>query len=128
MVQEKSIVENTQLFMEAIENYRSLSNELITRLAEKLEFPVEEVSEDWRRKLERAQTKGSLDDNWEYWFHGMECQFRNTVTGQVVDVRLKDYRDEHSLPDPYFFAKYIRTTGKETELANLLKGEIQNRI
>ena len=92
------MIENTQLIMEAIESYRSLSDELIVRLAHKLDFPVEEVSEDWRRKLECTQTMGHLDDNWEYWFHGTECQFRNTATGQIVDVRLSDYRDDmHSL-------------------------------
>jgi hypothetical protein len=126
VIEERVVIENIDLFLEAIDQFCATANELITRLARRLNFPMEEVSENWRFQLDSSLTKGWLDDNWQYWFHGHECQFRNVATEQVVDVRLKDYGDKYALLDPYFLAVFVRTTPEEARVSELLKDEFHD--
>lgn len=126
MIEERVIIENAELFSEAIDHYRLLGEELVTKLAKKLNYPIEEISEFWRRELDRTLRRGMLDESWNYWFHGTQCQFRNTATGQIVDVNLKDYQIDDPLPDPYFLAQYVHTTEQYMELAYLLVDKFQD--
>jgi len=126
VIEEQVVVENIDLFLKAIDRFCATANELITRLARKLNFPMEEISENWRFRLDPSLTKGWLDDNWQYWFHGHECQFRNVATGQVVDARLKDYGKQRALLDPYFLAVFVRTTPEEARVSELLKDEFHD--
>ena len=126
VIEEQVVVENMDIFLKAIDRFCATANELITRLAQRLNLPMEEVSENWRFQLDSSLTKEWLDDNWEYWFHGHECQFRNAATGQVVDVRLKDYGNKYALLDPYFLAVFVRTTPEEGRVSELLKDEFHD--
>lgn len=126
VIEERVVIENIDLFLGAVDRFCTTANELITMLAQKLDFPVEKVSENWRFQLEPSLTKGMLDDKWEYWFHGYECQFRNMVTEQVVDVRLKNYGDKLAILDPYFLAVFVRTTPEEVKVSELLKDEFHD--
>ena len=76
--------------------------------------------------MEPFLTKGMLDDSWEYWFHGYECQFRNVLTEQVVDVRLKNYGNKRAILDPYFLAVFVRTTPEEAKVSELLRDEFHD--
>lgn len=126
VIEKQVVIENMDSFLNAIDRFCATANELITRLAQKLNFPVEEVSENWRFQLDPSLTEGWLDNNWEYWFHGHECQFRNVATGQVVDVRLEDYGNKRALLDPYFLAVFVRTTPEEARVSELLKDEFHD--
>jgi hypothetical protein len=55
---------------------------------------------------------------WEYYFHGGECQFRNVRTGQIVEVCL-GFRDEFGVLDPYFFFQFVSTTPALEKVAQL---------
>ena len=56
---------------------------------------------------------------WNFCFHGFECCFTHRLTGQVVDVRI-GFRDEFGVLDPYFLARFIRTTAAHREVAALV--------
>jgi hypothetical protein len=55
---------------------------------------------------------------WEYYFHGGECQFRNMRTGQIVQVCL-GFQDEFGVLDPYFFFQFVSTTPALEKVARL---------
>jgi hypothetical protein len=55
---------------------------------------------------------------WEYRFHGAECQFRNTKTGQILEICL-GFEDESGVLDPYFFYQFVSTTPGLEKVANL---------
>jgi hypothetical protein len=126
VIEEQVVIENADLFLKVIDQFCATANELITRLAQKLNFPMAEVSKNWIYQLDPSLTKGWLDNNWEYWFHGHECQFRNVATGQVADVRLKDYGNKLALLDPCFLATFVRTTPEATQVSKLLKDEFHD--
>ncbi|MCP4359768.1 MAG: hypothetical protein GY796_17310 [Chloroflexi bacterium] len=119
VIDKQVVLENADLFLNALENFLNLADALITQLARKLNYSPEGVSVDWILDVEK--TSGRLDNDWEYMFHGRECRFRNLATGQIVDARLRDFRNELAIPDPYFFAQYVRTTETESPISNLIK-------
>lgn len=124
VIDERVILENADLFLNAVRNYLNLADDLITRLAKKLNYPPENISVDWIFEIEK--TNGKLEGDWEYMFHGHECRFRNLVTEQIVDARLRDYRNELAIPDPYFFAQYVRTTEAEAQVSAMIKDDFHD--
>lgn len=128
VIGESEVLESADLILGTISRYRSLADELLTKLALKLDTPLEQVSEDWLYRLAPELTKGNLDDVWMYWFHGTGCRFTNAVTKQIVDVRLEDYGNVHSIPDPYFLAVYARTTPEESQMSRLLEREFHDTL
>ena len=65
----------------------------------------ERISQVW----ENIQNNSQMSDEWNYMFHGLECRFRNNISGQIVDVFLL-FENEYGVLDPYFFSNYILTT------------------
>lgn len=55
---------------------------------------------------------------WEYGFHGGECQFRNMPTGQILEICL-GFQNEFGVLDPYFFFQFISTTPGLEKVAKL---------
>lgn len=120
VVDEHTILDHVNVFLKAVEQYVTLENELVTRLALQINFPPDQISETWIEKVEESQLHGRLGEEWEYFFHGFECLFRHTVTGQIVDARLRDYGKKGVIPDPGFFAEFLDTTFTEQELSTLV--------
>lgn len=120
VVDEEIILEHNELFLKAIEAYSTMMNELVTRLAEQLNFPPDQITERWIEQVEDSQLHGQVGDDWMYYFHGYECCFKNRNTGQIIDVTLRDYGKPLFIPDPYFFAKFIERTPLEDEISPLL--------
>ena len=67
--------------------------------------------EDYQRNMLAAE--------WQTYEHGLECCFHNSLTGQVVEAPLEGLVDPAHI-DPYFFAKFVRSTAGLQEVANLL--------
>jgi hypothetical protein len=120
VIDERVVLENLPLFLAAIRNFSDRAEWLCRRLAEahgirseNLLARRDEVKEGWR-----------LDD-WDHGFHGLECCFTNRRTGQVVDVRLA-FGSEFGVLDPYFLARFIRTTPAHHEAAGLLADDFHD--
>ncbi|MEI2610616.1 MAG: hypothetical protein V9G20_18465 [Candidatus Promineifilaceae bacterium] len=120
VIDEEIVLANKDLFIQAINSYFKISDELIFKLAKALNLPREDISLDRLHEAEHSKGNTKLSGNWVYLFHGNECRFRNTATGQVVDMRLEDFGNEEATPDPYFFSEFIQTTSTQTELSVLL--------
>jgi hypothetical protein len=62
---------------------------------------------------------GILSQDWRTDVHGGHCRFLNRRTGQVVEAPLREWVDPKRV-DPYFFAKFVRTTSGFEPIAELL--------
>jgi hypothetical protein len=71
----------------------------------------------WRRRV----------GEWNFCFHGLECCFTHRRTGQVVDVRI-GFGDEFGVLDPYFLARFLRTTAAHHEVAALLADDFHDPL
>ena len=120
VIDEEVVLANKDLFIQAINSYLYISDELIFELAKALNLSPEEISLDRLHEARHSKGDTKLSGNWVYLFHGNECRFRDTATGQVVDMRLKDFGNKEVIPDPYFFAEFIQTTSTHKELSALL--------
>jgi hypothetical protein len=82
--------------------FRVLASNLARRLAAHLNVSPE--------LLANCFGEGSLDDVWDYVFHGRECRFENR-RGQILDVRLS-FGTEFGVLDPWFFSEFLCTTAR----------------
>lgn len=117
VVDEHVILDHVEVFLQAVERYVTLENELVTQLARQLNVSPDQIDTTWGEKIDDAHHHGRLGEEWDYCFHGFECWFRHTVTGQIVDASLRDYGKKDVIPDPGFLAEYLETTSTEYELS-----------
>lgn len=110
----------------AVFSYYFKSLQLVYYLCEKMGYPEEKVSGEWRTRIADDQITGVLNDEWDYFFHGMQCRFDNIKTGQVVDAQLKNYGYLPDMLDPGFFLKYVNTTEKYADVAAFFNDDYEN--
>ena len=72
---------------------------------------------DLKRKSINNKQRGKVNEQWNFWFHGAECQFKNQITGQIVELIITNGSEFGAL-DSYFFLQYLKTTPEFKELAN----------
>jgi hypothetical protein len=101
----------------AARQFRTLAHDLVDRLAEKLNLPIDAFTDKLiRAQLSEEQQSGALPGGWRFEFHGFECAFVNESTGQAVDVLL-GFPNEFGVLDPYFFYRFLETTPTLKSLA-----------
>ncbi|MFK8054791.1 MAG: hypothetical protein AB8F78_01620 [Saprospiraceae bacterium] len=66
--------------------------------------------------------RGAVNQDWNFWFHGAECQFENRRTGQIVEI-VVDYCPEYGALDSFFFLRYIDTTPAFIKLSEFFAGD-----
>jgi hypothetical protein len=66
-----------------------------------------------------------LGEGWVTRPHGMGCRFENSVTGQGVEVCLS-FGAEFGVLDPYFFARFVKTTPDLEHLGALLRHDFHD--
>ena len=69
--------------------------------------------------------RGKLNGDWNYYFHGAECQFENTKTGQIVESIVVT-KPEFGYLDCYFFYNYLATTDRFKNLASFFNHDYTN--
>ncbi len=73
-----------------------------------------------KRQSRANKQRGSVNEDWDFWFHGAECQFVNKKTGQLIELIITNGTEFGALSD-YFFLNYIRTTPKFQKLADFFE-------
>lgn len=73
------------------------------------------------RSSRKEHKRGKINDEWNFWFHGAECQFKNQKTNQVIELIII-YESEFGALDSYFFLNYLKTTKRFTALGNYFSG------
>lgn len=72
-----------------------------------------------------VKQRGKLNEDWNYYLHGAECQFENVRTKQVVEVIIVT-KPEFGYLDCYFFYNYMSTTDRFKNLAAFFNNDYQN--
>lgn len=78
-----------------------------------------------RAALAEQYRAGTLAPGWWAYEHGGDCQFKNRRTGQVVEAPLREWSDPDRV-DPYFFAKFVRTTAGFQAVAESLTDDFHD--
>jgi hypothetical protein len=68
---------------------------------------------------------GRISSDWDSFEHGSHCCFENTITGQIVEVPLSGAPTLAQV-DPYFFAKYVKSSNEFPSVAKLLKDDFHD--
>lgn len=76
-----------------------------------------------KKKSRANKQRGKVNDEWNFWFHGAECQFKNHKTGQIVELVIT-YGTEFGALDSYFFLTYLQTTSKFKALADFFSEDL----
>jgi hypothetical protein len=71
--------------------------------------------------------RGTLSPEWEAAEHGRHCHFENSRTGQEVEAPLQESTNPIDV-DPYFFAKFVRTTRDHAAVAGLIKEPFHDAV
>ncbi|MBI1248243.1 hypothetical protein GC197_10455 [bacterium] len=98
--------------MEAALVFRETATALCEAMAAKLQLPPSELV------YQQQVDVGKLSEEWKFRFHGLECEFENTKTNQVLDVEV-GFGNEFGVLDPYFFEKFLRSTARFDSLSKL---------
>ena len=75
-----------------------------------------------KRKSRGNRQRGTVNDEWNFWFHGAECQFENHKTGQIVELVITN-KSEFGALDSFFFLNYLKTTPRFKKLADFFSND-----
>ena len=110
LITDNEIEGKQDFFEQCAKDYRPLGEELIYKLADKLgtninsDNPLVTFNEFKKGKKQI----GKLND-WRYYLHGFHCGFKNSKTGQVIEVPLV-FGLEFGDLDPSFFSIFIKSS------------------
>lgn len=114
----------------AIELFDRTANLLIQKLSLKYNLDLSETH-PFRKLITRQNDlwKGTLEDHWNYQFHGDACKFINSKSGQILDVKI-NRKGNYGTISNFYLLKFIETTMElqvafnsiltETKLSELL--------
>jgi hypothetical protein len=114
------VTANAAGFLAAMRLFRETATDLAHRLADQLGVSPADL-------LDRVTDDDAVCelDGWSYEPHGMECRFEHTTTGQEVEVCLS-FGAEFGVLDPYFFARFVKTTPGLEHLGFLLRHDFHD--
>ncbi len=109
-----------RLIIEAIKLFEKTACELISNLAQEHDLDLTR-NNPFSKLLSRQNNlwKGALKNNWSYWFHGDACQFENSVTHQLVDVKINRNGNYGVISNFYLF-RFIETTESLKETREMI--------
>ncbi|PWJ32899.1 DUF6896 domain-containing protein [Sediminitomix flava] len=113
-------------FLKCFEEFDSVSHELMKLLSNTFNLNFGNLNE--LRNLKRNKSKnqrGTINEAWNYYFHGSECCFTNSITNQHVEVKII-YGQEYGVIDDYFLFKFIETTATFSAQYELLNKSSDN--
>lgn len=126
-----SSIHNNQILQKKLELYecakafRQDANFLMGLMADT--FGIDLHTLDGLQELKRKSLKqrGKLNEDWNYYLHGAECQFENVKTKQVVEVIVVT-KPEFGYLDCYFLYNYMSTTDRFKSLATFFNNDYLN--
>jgi hypothetical protein len=106
--------------------YKQQGIELMERMSEKFGLNLETLQGLFELKFKKSERqRGKLDEEWDYWFHGAECRFDNSQTGQIVEIILAP-KSVMGFLDGYFWLEYMQSTDRFKYLADWFENDHRN--
>ncbi len=122
VIDERRVLENLPVFLAALADFTATATRPCHALAAAHGVPAAMLLAH-REAIERRGRAWLRD--WDYGFHGLECEFVNVRTGQVLDVKI-GCGEEFGLLDPYFLSGFVRTTPAHRAAADLLADDFHD--
>ena len=115
------ILENSEDIYQAALSFRRDGTQLIKMLGEAYQINpfIGRNLFDIKGKSLLSKQRGKVNEAWNFWFHGAECQFKNHLTGQIIEIVITNGPEFGAL-DSFFFLQYLRTTPKFHNIARLV--------
>jgi hypothetical protein len=111
------ILNNQNQIIACAKSFRHDANWLMHELSLDFNFSLDSTStfpiDIYKHKY---NSKGIFRDEWIYYFHGAECRFENSITGQVIEMIITT-KPEFGFLDGNFLYNYMTTTEKFKPLA-----------
>ncbi len=115
--------EITAQLMAAMDEFKILATELVHKLIQETDQPEkEEIAKGHYYEIQNADLlngEENLSGNWYFDVHGEHCLFKNTITGQTLEVSLGD-EESIGILDPAFFYSFVETTREFKHLREYL--------
>jgi len=109
MIQEKDIIKHMAIFRKCEMDYKTLAERLIKELASQLKVKIDFELPLKAFKPYYTSAQGGHMHEWDYFFHGHHCHFKNRITQQKIEASLVNGKNFGTL-DPLFFMEYILST------------------
>lgn len=124
-IETDKILDKKEEVYQAAKSFRKDGIRLMKILGETYQINPFEGTElfELKGRTRENRQRGKVDEEWNFWFHGAECQFENQKTGQIVELVITNGPEFGAL-DSYFFLKYLKTTPKFKELASFFSDDI----
>jgi hypothetical protein len=99
-----------KIVIEAIIDFKKSAEKLVEKLLFEFEIPLNQEN-PFSLFLIRQNNlwKGSMKENWFYWFHGDACEFENSETKQLVYVKI-NRNGNYGVIDNFYLYRFIQTT------------------
>ncbi len=114
------IIDNKDIIYSCAKSFRRDATRLMEKLSSTFSINLETLDGLHQLKHKKSERqRGSLDSEWNYYFHGQDCRFENIKSGQVVEVMLMG-KHEFGFLNSFYFYNYIKSTEEFNDLAKLL--------
>jgi len=111
---------------ECARSFRQDAISLMQLMSDRFSIDLETLDGLHELKFKKShKQRGELNEEWNYYLHGAECQFENTQTKQIVEIIIIT-KPEFGCLDGYFFYNYMITTYKYKALAQALGNDYIN--
>jgi hypothetical protein len=115
----------------AIDVHETIAKQLILKLISETDQPKKkEIEKGYYSEIQNAELlngQENLTDNWWFDVHGENCLFKNSLTGQTLEVLLRD-KDSIGDLDPYFFYNFLKTTQEFNHLTEYFKNPFNDTL
>ena len=125
-------IDNDKILQKKLELYecakafRQDANYLMGLMADTFSIDLETLDGLHELKYKKSEKqRGKLNEHWNFYLHGAECQFENIKTKQVVEVIVVT-KPEFGYLDCYFFYNYMATTEQFKKLASFFSNNYLN--
>jgi len=118
-------VNEQNLLIEVIKAFESKAQDLINVLANKFDIDTDRNSNRLFSKLMTRKDnlwRGDIDENWNYWFHGDACDFKNKITGQFLHVKINRNGNFGAI-DNYYLYEFLKTTESLKYIYEIINSE-----
>jgi len=128
----KSITQEiTEELLAVMDMYQRIAGQLIEQLILETDQPDRmAILEGAYHLLSNADVlhgEEELTGNWYFDVHGEHCMFKNTKTGQTLEVFLGSPEDVGNM-DPYFFYNFIKTTPELAYLTSYFENPFKDML
>ncbi|MGN7413928.1 DUF6896 domain-containing protein [Paenibacillus sp. SAF-068] len=124
----QKITEELLMAMDMYEKIaRQLINQLILETDQSDRTAILAGAYDMLTNADVIHEGEELTGNWYFDVHGEHCMFKNTETGQTLEVALGSPADVGNM-DPYFFYNFIKTTPELAHLTSYFDHPFQDML